>query len=258
MPGIRKKILEDEPPWDSLAMTMAADEPVPPAPALLELLRGMLEKDDAKRLTAAECLQSDWFRGERADEGGRQTWSAENVRRLSAMADASPSRRKNRKMLMNKLATQVSVRQLGQVVTDAFKQLDVDGDGMVSKTELMNSLKQSGLQQEAAEQIWRVFELDGDEVVSFNEFAAACLHESEEMVEKLLWRDFKQFDHDGDGHVTKQELAEFLTTGRGDRDPVLRRILMETEKDPAELVQAMDKNSDGLVSFEEFKAFLFN
>ncbi len=72
--------------------------------------------------------------------------------------------------------------------TDAFRKLDADNDGIVTREELQEAAKQ------AREAAWDKLDANGDGALSVDEFPGRA-------------EAFKRIDADGDGLVTKQELA---------------------------------------------------
>ena len=72
--------------------------------------------------------------------------------------------------------------------TDAFRKLDADNDGIVTREELQEAAKQ------ARKEAWNKLDTNGDGALSADEFPGRA-------------EAFKRIDADGDGLVTKQELA---------------------------------------------------
>lgn len=150
-----------------------------------------------------------------------------------------------------------------------FKELDTDGDGLVSQKELDSSLadmKVEGQEMEQArQQILQQADTDGDGVLSQEEFERAKAEVSKKQTseyseKKLLVRSilggtysdaskrllrtktFQEMDKDGDGRICEEEVGAALTVS-GE----------EAVQARAELMQQVDKDGDGKISQEELQ-----
>ena len=73
----------------------------------------------------------------------------------------------------------------------------------------------------------------------------------------LLWAAFRVFDTDGDGEITVEELAKVLHTeevGKSIGGPSASSE--EKQAKVRALIDEFDKNKDGVIDFEEFKAMM--
>lgn len=64
-------------------------------------------------------------------------------------------------------------------------------------------------------------DLDGDNLIDYEEFLACTISQSKLQREEYLRHAFEQFDHDGDGVITEQELIQVSSAGchgRGTRE----------------------------------------
>ena len=93
--------------------------------------------------------------------------------------------------------------------------------------------------EEASDLIIKLMDKNGDGLIDFEEFRAL---KSQQFDEVSL---FKVFDADGDGLISKREVREVY------------RKLGETFSDEVltEMLNQVDLNQDGQISFEEFIAF---
>eukprot|EP00581_Thalassiosira_minuscula_P003826 CAMPEP_0183744026 /NCGR_PEP_ID=MMETSP0737-20130205/65519_1 /TAXON_ID=385413 /ORGANISM="Thalassiosira miniscula, Strain CCMP1093" /LENGTH=368 /DNA_ID=CAMNT_0025979661 /DNA_START=159 /DNA_END=1265 /DNA_ORIENTATION=- len=133
--------------------------------------------------------------------------------------------------------TQQQQKQAEQAEFGAmFKDVDVDGDGKISKDELANKFKAAG--REMTEEFWAEADPDGDGFVSLEEFVGPSKPQAEQKSGEDIGTIFQQIDVDGDGKISKDELANtFKAVGQE-----------MTEEFWAE----SDPDGDGFVSFEEF------
>ncbi|CAJ1401284.1 unnamed protein product [Effrenium voratum] len=166
--------------------------------------------------------------------------------------------------------------------TTSFEQLDADGDGKVTKAELaaaLTDMKVEGNEAEAAkEQIIQMADKDGDGVISKEELqqakadvaaaeqpqpaapvAPAAPDASTTQMAKgtmsmcyasvatrlMQTKSFEQLDADGDGKVTKEELAAALTDMKVDGK--------EAEEAKEQIMQMADQDGDGVISSKELE-----
>jgi len=80
-------------------------------------------------------------------------------------------------------------------------------------------------------------------MIDYTEFLAATLDRKMYLQEDICWAAFRVFDRDGDGKISKEEIA--LVLGDGDVASVAMR-------DIAELMKDVDQNGDGEIDFQEF------
>ncbi len=89
---------------------------------------------------------------------------------------------------------------------DAFRKLDLNNDGVVTKEELEQKA------QQARQEAWNKLDADGDGALSIEEFPGRD-------------RVFEKIDTDGDGLLTKEELADAREKMRKFREQRRRRRL---------------------------------
>lgn len=127
-----------------------------------------------------------------------------------------------------------------------FNKFDSNGDGKISSEELAAVLESLGQppSEEELRRMMREADTDGDGFISFDEFAelntTAAAHEED------LRLAFAVFDLDCNGTISADELARVLSgIGEGASVAQCRRM-----------IEGVDRDGDGVVSFEEFKAMM--
>mmetsp|Transcript_14175 Transcript_14175/g.24939 ORF Transcript_14175/g.24939 Transcript_14175/m.24939 type:complete len:109 (-) Transcript_14175:99-425(-) len=83
---------------------------------------------------------------------------------------------------------------------------------------------------------------DGSGSIDYSEFLASTLSRKQYLKEEAAWAAFRMFDKDGDGQITKEELALVLE----DKDLAIS----------LEIMKEVDTDKSGSISFEEFKVML--
>ncbi|XP_022334334.2 uncharacterized protein LOC111131180 [Crassostrea virginica] len=131
-----------------------------------------------------------------------------------------------------------------------FKAFDENGDGKVSKHELVRASKKMGVNNtlKDIEKVLRTMHTDHEGYITFPELEKMMAGQRVEIdyEEEMLRAKFNEFDLDGDGSITKKELKT-----------VLRSMGCDMPEAEAEaMIQEADKNGDGVISFDEFKLVL--
>ena len=132
----------------------------------------------------------------------------------------------------------------------AFAKFDTDGDAEITFNELRNGMG-SNFSDNEVKSVFALGDTDQDGTISFLEFAKLMIPDAADVLAKFwkTFRDikvvrqaFKQFDVDGDGKITKQEVAQGMNkTGRA-----------FTREDIETLFILADKDGDGEIDFTEF------
>jgi Ca2+-binding EF-hand superfamily protein len=131
-------------------------------------------------------------------------------------------------------------------VKDAFKKIDTDNDGLLSKKEILNS-RANKFDNEEVDAIFALGDVNGDGEIDMGEFIALMYPQAVELTIQLsrgfntmddVKAAFGQLDADGDGSITRDEMAR--SSHRFTRDQI-------------EAVFALgDINDDGALDLDEF------
>merc|ERR1711920_412338 len=134
------------------------------------------------------------------------------------------SQNKLKKAALHIIAGELSDAQIKNL-RETFQALDKNGDGLLTSAEMKEGLEKAGLQDIPADlqQIMEGVDADGSGVIDYTEFLAATLDKRTYLQEDVCWSAFRVFDRDGDGKISKQEIAAVL--GDGDvKDHAVRDI----------------------------------
>mmetsp|Transcript_130363 Transcript_130363/g.416982 ORF Transcript_130363/g.416982 Transcript_130363/m.416982 type:complete len:1133 (-) Transcript_130363:42-3440(-) len=127
---------------------------------------------------------------------------------------------------------------------DQFKNLDLDGNGVVEVTELEElSGKLGEMDGATIATIITACDRNGNGTIDISEFVAAIVLELESKDEKLLMRAFDQMDMNRDARITKGEIFRVLRQYSG---------TLETA-DVSNFVGEIDKDADQKIDYNEFK-----
>jgi Ca2+-binding EF-hand superfamily protein len=123
--------------------------------------------------------------------------------------------------------------------------------GTIELHELQQVMQKLGQNPTEAELIEMISSVDdnGDHEIDFNEFLILMKSRiGERDPEKELRDAFAVFDTDGSGSIDRNELMKLMKK--------LGQALTEGELDA--MMDEVDENGDGVISFEEFKSLMLN
>jgi len=93
--------------------------------------------------------------------------------------------------------------------------------------------------------IFGALDVSHDDEIHYSEFLAAMMSSRFQLHDNLLKATFRRFDADSSGYITADNLRTVLGEGVSDADVNL-------------IVAQLDTSKDGLISYEEFIAYLKN
>ena len=88
-------------------------------------------------------------------------------------------------------------------------------------------------------------DIDNNGVIDYNEFLTATMDRDKIASKKNLEFTFKNFDKDGSGKISLNEIKSIFNNPNIKDDNVFEKLLLEA-----------DDNNDGEISFEEFKTIM--
>jgi len=132
------------------------------------------------------------------------------------------------------------------ILKETFASFDIDGDGFITRSELVSFLEKAGnsLSEEQVQEMMEKQDENDDGQISYQEFMKMMqpiiFHKTKD--DDLMRETFSSFDLDGDGFITKAEIVTFMARmGETLSDEQLKEMIGETDED-----------GDGRLSYEEF------
>jgi len=134
-----------------------------------------------------------------------------------------------------------------QELSRAFKALDKNSDGKLSRGELIEGYRQilGDLAEEEVDRIMKIADSDGSGEIDYSEWVVATMDKRKLLSNEKLEQAFNLFDKDSSGTISANEIKDVLGVGKNIDEKVWNDIVME-----------VDGNGDGEISFLEFKVMM--
>lgn len=207
-----------------------------------DLIKKMLCYDTAKRAGAQECLMHEWFKLK-----GTQVAPVNSTKVLNNLKNFR-SEFKFQKAVLLYIISFFDMKDEKDELYKTFKQLDLDGDGQLTHDELMVGYTKTMGEDEARKEVDRIFktiDVNGTGAIDFTEFLLATVNHKKLLSQERMTQVFKMFDKDGSGTIDNNEIKEFFSMSGAESDGFV-----------GELIEEVDKNGDGEISFQEFKEMM--
>ena len=94
-----------------------------------------------------------------------------------------------------------------------FKAIDINGDGNLSKDEVILGYEQHfgiPISEEQVDEMFEKIDLDGKGTIDYTEFVMATIEEKNLVTNERLKMAFKMFDKDGNGTLSPEEIKDVL------------------------------------------------
>jgi calcium-dependent protein kinase len=204
----------------------------------LGLMRQLLLNDSENRPLAAACVKHPWL--------------SRSTHRLSVSLKDLAANAKHQKApegLKRAVLLFICTRVIGSSeLRDAqkiFQALDEDGDGRLSKAELLKGIAQISFQPKSdVDSILSLLDADHNGTIEYTEFLMLFFSDSKVLTDKNLHLAFRSMDKDGSGSISVAELKEVL------------RVKEPSEEAWERYMSAIDATGDGTIDYEEFKAWV--
>jgi calcium-dependent protein kinase len=135
-----------------------------------------------------------------------------------------------------------------------FMTLDKDQDGTLTVEEMRSGMEKAGIKDIPKDllEIMKEVDADGSGVIDYTEFLAATLSRRQYIQEDVVWSAFRVFDLDGNGKITREELAQVLSGELSNVEQAMQMNRDEIER----IIKEVDQDGDGEIDFQEFFAMM--
>lgn len=133
----------------------------------------------------------------------------------------------------------------------AFIKIDVNGDGVLTKEELVEGVSkvpECNIKEEDWDLAIQLMDTNNNGCIDYTEFIAGCMQSYVYLKENNLKHAFEYFDRDGNGTITLEELKESLSSDD----------LLLDEAELERIISEIDKNDDGMIDYKEFLEMMKN
>ncbi|KRX04829.1 Protein kinase-like domain [Pseudocohnilembus persalinus] len=206
-----------------------------------DFIRKMLEKNPSKRYSAEQALKDKWLENNITKKEYNIPLLKKALKNMRQFNPGVKIQEATYIFLVNYLASKEEKQEL----LKAFQSLDLDGDGKLSRDELIQGFKEVLQDKQQAEievnKIMQKVDKNNSNYIDYSEFLMATIGKENLLTEQRLQTAFKMFDTDGSGMISIDELKKVF----GGAGNVSDQVWME-------LLQQIDNNNDGLISYKEF------
>lgn len=204
------------------------------------LIKKMLIMEPAKRISALECLADPWISTiGRANLPGTETTalSLSNLQQFN-------SARKLKQAFLAFITSQLMSKEQEREFSQMFQKLDKNGDGRLSREELIEAYAETVPLAEAETIVSHILEqvdADGNGFIDYSEFIMASANQQSLISKGNLEAAFAAFDRDKSGKISLEELREMLSGAS-----------TISEATWTNLIGQADQDGDGEIDLAEF------
>lgn len=160
---IRGKFTLDEPEWDDIS-----DE-------AKDLVKRLLSYDMNKRISAEDALQHPWIKNNAQKQKVEKQVAAKTLSNLRNFR----GEQKLKQAALTFIASQLVSKEETTDLEKIFKQLDEDGDGQLSKQEILNGYQEAfgiPISEEEVDKMFDEIDIDKNGTIDYTEFVMATMN----------------------------------------------------------------------------------
>ena len=207
------------------------------------LIKKMLTKDVNKRITALDSMQDPWFKKFEEKEQYDKNLAKSVLKNMKKFK----KHRTLEKTIISFIINQLIKKDERHELEKQFKDWDTNGDGVLSKEEIINGYKKTygKVDENEIENMIKSIDLDGNGVIDYNEFLTCSMNKDKILRNDNLRICFNEFDTDGSGKISIDEISNIFKRGNQDNKEDLEAF--------KKMIKDADENGDGEISFDEFQ-----
>ena len=212
-----------------------------------DLIQKLLIMEPKKRISAQDALNHPWFKENKSKELFNQIKDESTLKKL-----LSNLKSYKRESIIQETALAYLVHNFPQMrdVINAcklFNQIDVNGDGKITKEELLKGLQgkmKSPTLAKDVDEIYKNIDMDNNGYIEYEEFVRAAVSKEKFLSEGVLRYAFRYFDKDNSGEITIDEIEEVFKESISDKTKIHDSL--------QQIINEVDANGDGVIDFNEF------
>lgn len=216
-----------------------------------DLVQHMLQYNPERRYSAQDCLNHKFFQVKASNKKGVDPKMTKGV------FDNMKKFNRNKKIesaAVNFIVNNLVSKEEKKDLLELFKQWDLNGDGVLTRDEIMKGYKNTynnTVKEEDIDDMIKSVDLDGNGSIDYNEFLNFATQKDKILNQNNLKLAFQSFDSDGNGTLSYDEIEKIFKKGNKNWGAEEKKML---EK----LLNDADKNGDGEISFSEFQLIMKN
>jgi calcium-dependent protein kinase len=207
----------------------------------ITLLRQMMKPNPEDRPDASSCLTSPWIR-RFTGKFSKSPELRQHMRNLCAPIDVNSLRKAVLYFIVDRAVPQGEIAQ----VAKTFVALDINGDGILSKEELLTGLRVFMTETAAQAKVDDILASASSEAVDYSAFVVAALGPKALLSNANLKAAFSSIDDDDSGRISLRELKSVFRVESGEQDEAAWKSLLAK----------VDVSGDGEIDEAEFRSLM--
>jgi calcium-dependent protein kinase len=217
------------------------------------LVKSLLQRDPTKRISAEEALNHPFFKMLKTKEKLNELKNnkMDYINNLKNYRSGKVLQTAALAFIIHNCNQHEEIQE----ATKLFNKFDFSQDGQINKQELLKGFRQVfGINDESLEEdidkIFKNIDSDNNGVIEFEEFLRAAVDKEKLLTDDILKFAFRYFDKDGSGEITPTEMASVFFPGQDDNPEIQKQVQF--------IVNQLDENGDGRISYNEFSNMMKN
>lgn len=215
-----------------------------------DLIKLMLDTNNLTRISAQDALSHLWFKKFRMKEKYNSFINLDKLLKSINNIKKYKSDSRLQQVILTFLVHNSMYFPEVKELINVFKQIDSNGDGKITKKEMIYILAKHYNLINAEDEVNKIFEnvdIDHNGFIEYEEYIQASISKKDLLSQDQLIYAFKYFDKDNDGSITADEIAQILF-----QDQKSDAITKLTE----DLIREVDIDLNKKINFEEFKTMM--
>jgi calcium-dependent protein kinase len=231
------------PPWNSISKEAKS------------LITSLLQKTPNNRISAEASLTHQWFKNLKTKEKLNEIKTGKIEKKYIQNLKTFRSDKILTQAALAYLVHNMSHLEEVQDACRLFNRIDQNGDGRITKEELLTGLKQfislsDETLEDDTEKIFKTIDGDNNGYIEYEEFVRAAIDKEKLLTDEVLKFAFNFFDKDNSGEITAEEIKKVFDQSFRNKDA--NTVDQQLKK----MINEVDLNGDGKIQFEEFKIMM--
>jgi len=198
------------------------------------LISNMLKHNPRFRYSAREAYNHAWIQ----NNTSQVPLDSGVISKLQSFNNKS----RFRHAILTFFATRMVTSKESEEMISAFQSLDTNGDGVLSRQELIEGFKKTKPElsefeiEHIIDDLMGTLDVNGEDSINFTEFVVALLNQEKVLNEERIQQVFSMFDEDNDGYIAWSEFRKIM-------GPV-----KNSEFVAQTMIKEFDHNGDGKVN----------